>query len=204
MLSQAPATNPEETVPVPMFSPYHRISWSNGFSFVPPSAGPFIPSSGKMMVQYSSPAKAGNLAAEIGVGTLQTNPCFRLDFSSVHVGCDSQDADCRFNITGLQWDSNTQTAVTVASLTITTKACTSKEGCMLRSLSAGPESRFTNLTSILVDVTADGRPAKWWADDLALSWTDSVCDTADCRSKVRDTVKRARRQGMARMFDATH
>lgn len=154
------------------------------------------------MIEFSTTSSKTDQAAEIGVGALQTDSCFRFDFTSFRVGCGSTRASCNFNVTGLTWDNEKQTQVAVASHTFHTRACSAQKGCRLRLIAADKTTGLRNLTSLLIDVTAGGQPQKWWADDLVLSWTDSSCDSAVCRSRVRDTVpKRGRRHGLSRILD---
>lgn len=162
----------------------------------------FKPSSGDMVIEFSPVELGGQQAAKISVGALQANPCFRFDFTSFRVGCAST-ADCEFNVTGFSWDNEVQTEVAVGSQTFITQSCFGQKDCSLSSIVADESANLTSLTSLLVDVTAGGQPQKWWADDLTLMWTDSSCETAACRSNVRDTIpKRGRRHGMARIVDA--
>lgn len=186
---------------MPMYSPYHRFTWSEGFRVFPTSACPFKSSSGDLMVEFSPSAKEP-LPAEISLGGLHTTSCFRFDFDSVRVGCASTNTSCQYNVTGLTWDSDTQTMAKVASHIFDTKACSFHSGCTLRSITADASMGLINLTSILIDVTAGGKPQTWWADDLSLTWTDSSCESAVCRSGVRDFVsKRGRRHGQNRVLD---
>lgn len=199
----APAAVAGDLSPIPLYSPYHRLTWSQGFKGFPDSACPFRSSSGNLMIEYSTTSSKTSQAAEIGVGSLQSDPCFRFDFTSFRVGCGSIDASCDFNVTGLAWDSEKQTQVTVASHTFRTRACSAQKDCRLGLIAADEAYSLTNLTSLLIDVTAGGQKQTWWADDLVLSWTESSCESAVCRSRVRDTVlRRGRRHSLSRMFDA--
>lgn len=191
-----------DVLPVPMYSPYHRFTWSEGFRVFPSSACPYKASSGELMIEYSASTKNYEVA-QVGVGGLSDNSCFRFDFTSLHVGCASTEASCNFNVTGLTWDSNSQTTVPVASHTFSTQACAEQNGCNLGSITADGSSGLTNLTSILIEVTAGGMPATWWADDLTVTWSDPSCEAALCRSGIRDLVpKRGRRHGQNRGLDA--
>lgn len=191
-----------DVLPVPMYSPYHRFAWSEGFRVFPSSACPYKASSGDLLIEYATSTKNDEVA-EIGVGNLSYNPCFRFDFTSLRVGCASREASCRFNITGFTLDSDSQTTVPVASHTFNTQACDEQEGCNLESITADGSTGLTNLTSILIDVTAGGVPQTWWADDLTVTWTDASCEAAACRSGIRDFVpKRGRRHGQDPGVDA--
>lgn len=198
----APGASANDLSPIPLFNPYHRLTWSDGFKAFPASACPYKSSSGQVMIEYSTSSPNQHQTAEIGLGALQTDSCFRFDFTSFRVGCASTGASCNFNITGLAWNSSTKTQVPVASHTFHTRACASQKDCKLRLITADKASGLTNLTSILVEATAGGQPQTWWGDDLALSWTEPSCEAAVCRSRVRDTVsKRGRRAGMSRVLD---
>lgn len=154
------------------------------------------------MIEYSASTKNYKVA-QVGVGGLSDNPCFLFDFTSLRVGCASTEASCSFNVTGLTWDSNSQTTVPVASHIFSTRACEEQQGCNLGSITAGGSTGLTNLTSILIDVTAGGVPQTWWADDLTVTWSDTSCEAAACRSGIRDLVpKRGRRHGQNRGLDA--
>lgn len=200
---QMPTENQaKDVLPVPMYSPYHRFTWSEGFRVFPSPACPYEASSGDLMIEYATSTKIDEVA-EIGVGDLAYNPCFRFDFTSLRVGCASTEASCKFNITGVTFDSDSQMAVPVASHTFNTQACNEQKGCNLRSIIADGSAGLTNLTSILIDVTAGGVPQTWWADDLTVTWTDASCEAAACRSGIRDFVpRRGRRYGQNRGVDA--
>lgn len=143
--------------------------------------------------------------AKMGVGNLQANPCFRFDFAGLRVGCASKKAKCMFNITGLSWDDDSQTEMTVGSQMSSTRACARQMNCKLGSLVADATAGLSNLTSLLIDVTANDQPQKWWADDMAVTWTDTSCEAAICRSGVRDIYpKRGRGHGMTQIVKIGH
>lgn len=198
----APGSSASDLSPIGIYSPYHRLTWSEGFRAFPASVCPFQASSGELMVEHLAPSPKAHKAAEIGLGPLQAEPCFRFDFTSFRVGCASTGAPCKFNVTGLSWDHETYSQVPVVSHQFHTRACLSQKHCKLGLITADKATGLTNLTSLLIDVTASGKPETWWADDLVLTWTDTSCDTAVCRSRVRDTVsKRGRRHGMSLVLD---
>lgn len=178
--------------------------WSDGFRVFPASFVPYKASSGILVLEHTFSHEAQE-AAQIGVGALQTNLCFRFDFVSFHVGCAATDSNCDFNITGLVWDSEGQHEVVVASRTFSTRTCSSQRNCALALIAADDAAGLTNLTSVLIDVTSNGQPQSWWADDLILNWTDGSCESAACRSQVRDIgPKRGRRQSSPHIFGVQH
>lgn len=203
-LQLAPGTDPETIAPDHMYSPYRHLTWSEGIKIIPGSAAPYEPSSGDLMIQVPNEGKYDQLA-KISVGNLQTNTCFRFDFTGMRAGCASKKANCMFNITGLSWDDEAQAEVVVGSSVSTTRACSRQNNCKLRPLVADSTAGLHNLTSILIDVTAHNKPQKWWADDVAMTWTDASCDAAVCRSNVRDTYpRRGLGQGMTQMVKVAH
>lgn len=147
----------------------------------------------------------GDQQAKISVGDLQTSACFRFDFTSIRAGCASKKANCVFNITGLSWDDDSQTEVTVGSQISSMQACSRQKNCKLGSIVADARAGLYNLTSLLIEVTAHSQPQKWWADDVSITWTDTSCDAAVCRSDVRDIYpKRGLGQGMTQMVKVVH
>lgn len=200
----APGTDPKDIAPDPMYSPYRHFTWSEGIKIIPGSAAPYKPSSGDLMLQVPNVVE-GDQLAKISVGDLQANPCFRFDFIGIRAGCASKKANCIFNITGLSWDDDAQTEVSVGSHIASTRACSRQKNCNLGHLVADAAAGLYNLTSLVIDVTAHNHPQKWWADDVAIAWTDTSCDAAVCRSDVRDIYpKRGLGQGMTQMVKVVH
>lgn len=200
----APGTDPLDIAPDPVYNPYRHINFSEGIKIIPGSAAPYQPSSGDLMLQVPNDA-ADDQLAKISVGCLQANPCFRFDFTGMRAGCGSKKANCMFNITGLSWDNDAQTEVIVGSQMSSTRACSRQHNCKLGTIVADATAGLSNLTALLIDVTAHNVPQKWWADDVAMSWTDTSCDAAVCRSDVRDTYpKRGLGQGLTQIVKVVH
>jgi hypothetical protein len=200
----APGTDPEEIAPDPILNPYRHINFSEGVKIIPGSAAPYRPSSGDLMLQIPNDAADGQLA-KMSVGGLQANPCFRFDFTSMQAGCASKKANCVFNITGLSWDDDAQAEVIIGSQMSSTRACSRQKNCKLGAIVADATAGLSNLTSLVIDVTSHNLPQKWWADDIAISWTDASCDAAVCRSNVRDIYpKRGLGQGMTQIVKVVH
>lgn len=161
-----------------MTSPYHRLQWSDGFTLKTHDA-PYHPSSGNVMLQFA-PTSSQSKTAHLGVGSLQASSCFRFDFRSARVGCDSNSSDCVFNITGLRWDEAAQIEIPTKSEFFTVPACHDADGCELGSI-----------------LEANSKSTLWWADDIDFSWTDISCSAAVCRSIVRDTTDLRRRRALS-------
>ncbi|KAI1370988.1 hypothetical protein F4677DRAFT_323351 [Hypoxylon crocopeplum] len=107
--------DPHDVKPMPLFSPYHRFYFSEGFDVLPPPPAPFDPSSGSLMVQFT-PSSILNQsvpgvpsdAAEISVGPQTSSACFPFNFKGFSLGCDSNGSPCDFNFTGLRFDHESQ------------------------------------------------------------------------------------------------
>lgn len=198
-------SNGKDISPLPLYNPYHRLTWSDGFRVFPASFVPYKASSGQLVLEYSSSSPAADEIAQIGLGALQEKLCFRFDFSSFRAGCAATRANCDFNITGLSWDGEEQREVVVESRTFSIRPCAAQRNCALALIAADDTAGLTNLTAVLIDVTSDGQPQRWWADDLALNWTDGSCEAAACRSQVHDMgPNRGRGQSPPRIFGAQH
>ncbi|KAI1763683.1 hypothetical protein GGR53DRAFT_357279 [Hypoxylon sp. FL1150] len=179
---------------MPLFSPYHRFYFSQGFSVLPPPPAPYDPSSGNLMLQFTpgsllnqSDSDASSDSATISVGPQTSSVCFPFNLYSFSLGCDSRDAPCVFNITGLRFDHQSQQETEVAWETAEVEACTKEIGCKLVPVKL---TGFEKLTSFRITLKVNDKVRMWWADDLALGWSDNQCEKAVCRSKVRDSVSK--------------
>jgi hypothetical protein len=167
------------SVPVP----YHRFWFSNGFSAQPPPEGQFNPSSGKLLTKFT-PGIGNEDPAQIGLGLLATNPCFRFDFQGFSIGCDGSDPECSLTVTGIQWD-GTKDVIT-GSMVFIMPPCAQATSCELTQQIVDSDAGmvFTNLTAINVTAQAQGKTQAWWMDDLQIGWTNIGCDAARCRSEI--------------------
>ncbi|KAG4222338.1 hypothetical protein PC116_g29187 [Phytophthora cactorum] len=179
---------------MPMLSPHHRFYFSQGFSVLPSPPTPFVPSSGNLMLQFT-PSSISNLSdpsvprdtARISVGPQASSACFSFNLNGFSLGCDSKDFPCAFNFTGLRFDQQSQQEKEVAWLTVDISACPAADNCELVPVVF---KGFDNLTSVQVALKVGEKAKIWWADDLALGWSDNQCEKAICRSKVRDSVRK--------------
>lgn len=198
-------SNTKDVSPIALYNPYHRLTWSAGFRVFPASFLPYNASSGQLVLEYSPSSLEAEEPAHVGVGALQTKPCFRFDFISFRAGCAARRGNCDFNITGFIWDSEKHREVPVASQTFSIRSCPAQHNCALKSIAADDVAGLTNLTSVIIGVTSGGQPQRWWADDLVFNWTDGSCESAICRSHVHDSgPNRGRRQNSPPMFGVQH
>lgn len=178
---------------MPMFSPYHRFWFTDGFDVVPPPTGRYNPSSGNLLLQFVPPSLSSSAvsdtrwdAGKISVGSKMSERCWRFNFHDVNLGCDSTGPDCVFNVTGARFDQDSGSEQQVISETVHVQACPLLQDCDLARVSFGG---FDELTSILITLKVDGQAKTWWADDFRLGWSNNTCDAAVCRSKVRDSIR---------------
>ncbi|KAI4861472.1 hypothetical protein F4820DRAFT_65929 [Hypoxylon rubiginosum] len=179
---------------MPLFSPYHRFYFSQGFSVLPPPPAPYDPSSGNLMLQFTpgsllNQSEQGTApdSATISVGPQTSSACFPFNLYSFSVGCDSRDKPCVFNFTGLRFDERSQQETEVVWETAEVEACPKSSHCKLVPVELVD---FEKLTSFQVTLNVNDKPRMWWADDLSLGWSDNQCEKAVCRSKVRDSVSK--------------
>lgn len=178
--------------PMPVPNPYHRFWFSGDFCAAQaPQAMPFKPSSGSLIGMFTPSSQVQ--VARVGVGMLATTPCFRFDFQGLRVGCEGSEERCTVTITGGRWNGSHDTATGSTSLDV--RPCSKGEDCLLSSqiIRSSEGVLFTNLTSISITAEVDGEARQLWADDVQMAWTDSSCDAAVCRSKVRNSSMGHRR-----------
>ena len=182
----AVGADPATVKPMPVPNPYHRFWFSGDFSAATTAQGPFKPSSGSLMGTFA-PGPLGD-AARVGVGMLVHNPCFRFDFQGLRVGCEGSEERCTVTLTGLRWNGTHEAATGSTSLDV--RPCSHGEDCLLSSqiIRSVEGILFTNLTSVSITANVDGEARRLWADDLQMAWTESSCDAAACRSKVRNSI----------------
>ncbi|KAL2015439.1 hypothetical protein VTK56DRAFT_5494 [Thermocarpiscus australiensis] len=176
-------TDANSIKPQPVPFPYHRFSFSGDFHVVPPPATKYRPSSGSRMLLHNTSTSS---VGQISLAELRGNPCFRFNFHSVSLGCNSTSAPCTFHITGLQW--NGIEDVVRGNKTFGIAACSQQSNCTLSHLMIDSETAptFANLTAINITLSTAGQPQTWWADDLRILWTDNSCSAAACRAMVPD------------------
>jgi hypothetical protein len=165
---------------MPLFSPYHQFFFSDGFTIVPPPTDPYLPSSGRLLVEFlADNSSALGYTGSIGNGKTETLGCFNFNANGMSLGCDSTSYDCDWQFTGFRYSNITKAPEKVTSQMITTAACPSLSKCNLVPIEL--DSTFENLTELHIHVTVAGEEKLWWMDDLNLSWFDGSCDAGLCR-----------------------
>ena len=166
----------------------------------------FLPSSGSGLVSFTPPGKPNDAnstakkkqekVAYIGAGPNIFISCLRFDMHAINIGCESEEGDCEFRISGHRAVEGISDEESVAKFYTSIPPC--KFGIPCELLGFVMPQEFRDLTSIWVESMVDGEPVAWWADDLVLQWTDHTCSAALCRSGVSAAPGRHRRSvGMA-------
>jgi hypothetical protein len=157
--------------------------FSDGFHVVSQAYAKYQPSSGSQMVQHDCSS-----VAQFGLGQWRETECFRFDFQGINVGCDSADAPCVFEVTGLQW--NGVEDVVQANATFKAPACPKPPSCALHHhvVDSAVSSSFTNLTAINITLVGPRASQAWWADDVQIAWTNNDCTAATCRARLPNTM----------------
>ncbi|CAK7231685.1 hypothetical protein SCUCBS95973_008002 [Sporothrix curviconia] len=156
-------TDRERSVPATngFANPDQGIRFSGGFErVVYSSSALFVPSSQPAMLRYNQ--MAGSIAK-----VTAANSCSRFSLVSWNLGCDSTDAPCRFNITGLRRVGSGE--VVSGSKVVEIPQVSKASGNTLQPVVFGMDS-FSNLSSFTVQLEVDGsRVASWWSDDLSVA-----------------------------------
>lgn len=140
------------------------------------------------MALFTPSGSLMNGPAHFGVGSLTENPCFRFDFQGISVGCGGEGLVCTVAVTGVQWNGTSNVDAGTKMWRIPT--CRQVEGCSLSEqiIDSDEGVGFTNLTAVKITADVNGKPASFAADDVQIGWTDTSCEAAVCRSKVRNSI----------------
>jgi hypothetical protein len=180
---------------MPLFNPYHKFYFSDGFTIVPPPTDPYLPSSGRLLTEFIPDfnanitipvvpvGMANGVTGDIGNGRNRALECFDFNARGASLGCDSKGPDCNWQFTGTVWNASIATEQEVVTQHISTSACPSLINCTLVPILL--DANFRNLSSLRINVTVAGEPKIWWMDDLLLAWTDDSCDAGLCRQAHR-------------------
>lgn len=173
-----------DSVPaLPFFGTYKYFSFGGRFSVAPPPTAPFVPESAPLLLQFNATESRGDgviPTGEIGPSKEYLDSgCFGFGARGVSLGCDSTDAPCDWQITGVR-RSATGIDEEVVTQRASTSPCPTGNGCDLTELIL--LDRFRDLVKLRINVTVDGEAADWYADNFVLEWADKSCTAAICRS----------------------
>ncbi|KAK8045180.1 hypothetical protein PG993_005204 [Apiospora rasikravindrae] len=169
--------------PVPLLSPYHRFWFSEGIEVVKSQ------SSGKLVLQYLQPAMdmtdGPDNSANFSTVPKQASDCFTFNLYGIRLGCSSSESECIFTLKGHRLDAESLADIEVAAQIVHVPACSSND-CNLQSVTV---FNFKSLTSVSISLKVGSEDQMWWADEVALGWSDNSCEKAACRSEVHDTIR---------------
>jgi len=174
----------------PIFSPYHHLTFSNGYIHGGKPHQPFAPHSGDQLAVFLASGNGTNDTTwhqngltmnaprtepgEITDGPYDGLPAFWFNAKGAWLGCDNDGPEpCVFNITGWTWDSQLGDEVATYNTQIELPPCPGFENCQLQQVDF-PES-FRGLSGIQIQAFANKKPGMFFMDDLALSWFDNSC-----------------------------
>ncbi|KAK7942925.1 uncharacterized protein PG986_012038 [Apiospora aurea] len=169
--------------PVPLLSPYHRFWFSEGIEVVKSQ------SSGKLVLQYQQPtmdmANGAENSANFSTGPKQASDCFAFNLYGIRLGCSSSESECLFTLKGHRLDTESFADIEVAAQIVHVPACSSSD-CNLQSV---PVLNFKSLTSVSISLKVESEDQMWWADEVALGWSNNSCEKAECRTEVQDSIR---------------
>ena len=125
--------------------------------------------------------------------------CYKFDWYSMRVGCESDSTPCEFNVAGYRWNASEGVQDMIVSKEFVVPACSAPQYCPLSVITG---EGFENITSIFVQSTINGNAAAWWLDDLEMGWTDNSCEASTCRTSEssrtprREAIDTAIRRGI--------
>jgi hypothetical protein len=167
---------------MPLFSPYHKFFFSEGFTVVPPPTDPYLPSSGRLLTEFlPNPASALGNTGSIGAGRTASLGCFNFNALGMSLGCDSMGPNCDWHFTGIRFNAATGAQDVIANQDLSTPPCPALSKCVLIPVTL--DSSFENLSEIRISSTVAGVPKIWWMDDFKGSWYNTSCDAVACRQK---------------------
>ncbi|ELQ40326.1 hypothetical protein M0657_002950 [Pyricularia oryzae] len=180
------------TSPMPLFVPYHRLYFSDGFSIVPPPNQTHNPSSGNNMTMWSPPNSSITAVGQIGFGPLSDNSCFRFNPLSFDLGCNTTEKYCSFNISGLRYDGILGQEQQVSQFEVSFPSCSANNftNCSLTTVNLS-RYNLTDLTSITFDNIGNSSRV-WFGDDFEFAWTNDTCEAGRCRALVPNLSHRVR------------
>lgn len=181
---------------MPVFNPYRKFKFSNGFAVVPPPRVPYLPSSKPLLLEFiprftldqNDRGIAPNSpdfgwSGDIGNADQGRSGCFSYNLYGASLGCDSQADDCIFSFTGFQADQGSGSSKQIVHELVTVPACPQVVDCALATVTLNKE--FKNMDVVRINVTVGGVPRLWWIDDVRLGWFDNNCATGLCRQNTR-------------------
>ncbi|EFQ97543.1 hypothetical protein MGYG_00584 [Nannizzia gypsea CBS 118893] len=183
----SPGKNQTAAFP-PIFSPYHHFFFSSGWSYGPPSAGPFAPVSYPHIGIHVPTKRNGGKTQSKGIfggGSRASQRLFWFDAFSAEVGCDNGNSThtCELTIQGLKYSAESGTEVRAGITKFAIPPCHESKHCTLTDVLFG--DGFNGLSGIEIEAQVAGRAVMWYIDDILLRWHDDTCAAGIKRQRSR-------------------
>jgi hypothetical protein len=189
----------------PIFSPYHHLTFSNGYVHAPKYKQPFVPHSGDQLAVFLA-SGAGNgtndtawhqpgMSAsvprtepgDITDGPYNGLPAFWFNAYDAWLGCDNDGPDsCIFNVTGSTWDPTVNDDVETYNTQLEVPPCPNFNHCPLVHMDFPDNIR--GLSGMQIQAFVNNKPVMFFMDDLALGWYDNSCEAGMKRMARPGTV----------------
>ncbi|TPX25337.1 hypothetical protein DIZ76_010789 [Coccidioides immitis] len=177
--------NPANADFPPIFSPYHHLSFSNGWSYGPPPAQPFPPISNPH-VGIFIPKGQNTTGGEIGAGLRVDEDVFWFNVSSAYFGCNNgnkNNTPCMLTATASKYSAEHGIEVQEAATSFKIPPCPGFRNCKLTKIEFGPD--WKGLSRVKLTATVSGKPAIWLIDDIQMGWYNNTCAAGLLRSRSR-------------------
>lgn len=186
-----PITDVSEAPPV--FNPYHHLTFSNGFVYIPPPTDPFPPVSAPPLIMFltnetgpSNNPDAGLVRpGEISAGVYSSNSAFWFNAYSAYLACDNSGPDdCTMSISGYTYLTGTDNDETLAyQHNVTILPCPGYKDCHLQKVDFPP--MFKGLSGLQIQAYVGGEQKMWFMDDLSMGWSNNTCAAGLLRQRSR-------------------
>ncbi|KAI9827463.1 MAG: hypothetical protein M1832_004813 [Thelocarpon impressellum] len=183
----ATGNNDTATFP-PLFTPYHHLTFSEGFTFVPPPTVPFPPTSQPRLAAYivnsgaaitvddprTPPKTIDGTFGSLGAGLRLKDSTYWIDAYGASLGCDNGGvSDCNITVFGYSYSPVTGKETLAAEEIFTIPPCPEFKDCNLFPVDFAPTYR--GLSTLILRALVGNRPVNWFIDDLHLGWSNSSC-----------------------------
>lgn len=185
-----PSFNPQNQTDItqqpPVFSPYHHLSFSEGYVYAPKPTEPFSPVSSPNVAVFlasgSGMRASGALhQGEIGDGPRSSLPAYWFDAFSVYIGCDNAGpSNCTVSLTGYTWSPSANDEVQSVQQNTTISPCPGFKDCQLEKVDF--PSSFRGLSGLQIQASVEGESQMFFVDNLVLGWTNNTCAAGQQRS----------------------
>lgn len=178
------------TTAPPIFGPYHRFYFSQGYVYAPKPDEPYVPvSQPHLAVFITNGTGSSNSVAPgyIRPGEIEANNiairAFWFDAYSAFLGCDNAGPqDCRMEFSGYTYTGFTDDEILTYQQNVTIPACPSQKGCQLQQVEFPVVMR--GLSGLQIRAFVGDEQRIWFMDNLALGWYDTSCAAGMKRAQV--------------------